>query len=262
MNGQRKYPSGYTFIQTLGEGSFGRVDKAIRNDDEEMVAIKFQKKIGQDYDDDFEEETRNLKDFANKCENLVCIDDYGTFNKKHYIVMEFLNGKDMDKYYEKKLRTRDGMRRNTPLLENHMRDLVGAVKLMHKKGYAHSDIKPNNIIIERNGQLHLVDLGAACYGKDKKTCSTVHTKGFVPEDTYRYLSCFECRKDGDIFAIAAVMLYLLDRNAFERFEESNFKDKEIVKKVIDKQSSKYFRKVLSILLADSKKKRKSIFRTL
>lgn len=255
---KKRYPHGYKFLKTLGEGAFGRVDKAIDESTNDIVAIKFQKKMGQDYDEDYKAEIDHLKAFSKQCDNLVCIQDNGMYDKKHFIVMDFIKGKEMDDYYHPLFRTQEQKNMATKMLETHIKDLVKTVKIMHRKGFAHSDIKPQNIIIDGNDVLHLVDLGAACKSSESE-CSTVHTTGFVPEDDYFYLTNFNKRKDGDIFAIAATLLSILDSNAMYRFENSNFTDERIVEEVIKNQSSPYLKKVLKLLISNN---RETLFKKL
>jgi fused-like protein len=250
---RKRFPPGYRYISTLGEGSFGRVVKAKDLTTNKIVAIKFQKISSFSQIQDYETEIKNLKAFSDNCQHSVCIIDHGVYDGKIYIVMEFINGKELDDYYSKKMH----LRHTEKQLEKHFKDIIKTVKYMHKKGYAHSDIKPANIVVDRKGIVHIVDLGAACH---RNPCSTVATSTYLAPDIEDYRDSLSHRKSGDIFAVGASLLDLVDSEALSELADTGFEDDYILDDVKSQVSSPYLKKVLS--LVSDKSTREKIWKTL
>jgi dual-specificity kinase len=229
--------SRYKTLSILGEGTFGKVIKAKDLKTNDIVAIKLQKKRFAS----FKDEIRIMKKIAKNCKNLVCIRDYGeTSDKKMYIVMDYIKGVELDQFYK----SRRTLSLKTDLLKKHFKTLVTTVKFLHDSGLSHSDIKPNNILIDENNKLHLVDLGGSC---DQYPCSSVYTEGFIPLDVQMNIRLLNYRQSGDKFAIGMTLLYILDSHAFEDFENSFFEDISIIEKVKSKLKSRYLKQILDLL---------------
>lgn len=75
----------------------------------------------------------------------------------HAIVMEKINGLNLREWMKK--------RRNKPISEelaiDWLKQLAEILSVVHQEQFFHRDIKPLNIMIKRNGQLVLIDFGAA-----------------------------------------------------------------------------------------------------
>ncbi len=69
-----------------------------------------------------------------------------------YIVMEYIEGKDLRQLRKKRPFTQDEVK-------NIIRDLIQALKVLHENEIYHLDLKPTNIIITKQGQLKLLDFG-------------------------------------------------------------------------------------------------------
>ena len=88
-------------------------------------------------------------------ENIVSVFDYGEFEGKPYIVMEYLKGEDL----------RDAIR-NTRLggMDDRLRialSIAQALDYVHSRAIVHRDIKPENIHIASSGKVKLMDFGIA-----------------------------------------------------------------------------------------------------
>jgi serine/threonine protein kinase len=103
--------------------------------------------------------------------------------------------------------------RDVVFIRNMMRQLVSAVYELHQMGYAHRDIKPDNIRFRSNGSLVLIDYdscelyeGQHTY-KTNHVCTTPYRDPYLfPPDvdlsaySYKYLDAFSC---------GSVFLYML-----------------------------------------------------
>ena len=126
-------------------------------------------------------------------------------NETAYIVMDFIEGETL----LKKLQREGPMDYNTCI--SLMTPIVQALAEVHKHGIIHRDISPDNIMVQSDGKLILLDLGAAkdldIQGKDGNVQSSqmVAKHGFSPVEQYG-----QAGKIGpwtDVYAMAATIYY-------------------------------------------------------
>ncbi len=86
-------------------------------------------------------------------ENIVSVFDFGEFEQRPYIVMEYLKGEDL----------RDAIRNNRAgNVQERTRiaaDLASALEYIHRQGIIHRDIKPENVHLDPSGRVKLMDFG-------------------------------------------------------------------------------------------------------
>src|ERR1700680_3776234 len=88
-------------------------------------------------------------------ENIVSVFDYGEFDGKPFIVMEYLKGEDLrDAIRNGHLR---GMNERLRIWMN----IAQALDYVHERAIIHRDIKPENIHIASGGKVKLMDFGIA-----------------------------------------------------------------------------------------------------
>ena len=126
-------------------------------------------------------------------------------NETAYIVMDFIEGETL----LKKLQREGPMDYGTCV--SLMTPIMQALSEVHKHGIIHRDISPDNIMVQNDGRLILLDLGAAkdldIQGKDGNLQSSqmVAKQGFSPVEQYG--------RDGkigswtDVYAMAATIYY-------------------------------------------------------
>jgi formylglycine-generating enzyme required for sulfatase activity/tRNA A-37 threonylcarbamoyl transferase component Bud32 len=88
-------------------------------------------------------------------ENIVSVFDYGEYNGKPFIVMEFLKGEDLREAIRG---SRLGAMNDRLRIALHIAD---ALNYVHGRAIVHRDIKPENIHIDPNGRVKLMDFGIA-----------------------------------------------------------------------------------------------------
>jgi eukaryotic-like serine/threonine-protein kinase len=153
----------YRIVRLLGEGGMGAVYEASRADDQfqQRVALKLVK--GAAYSDAV------LQRFRQERQILATLDhphiarllDGGlTPEGQPYFIMEYVDGKPIDKYCEEK---RLGIRVRLQLF----RDVCSAVQYAHQNLVVHRDLKPGNILVTPDGQVKLLDFGIAKLLRDQ-----------------------------------------------------------------------------------------------
>ena len=88
-------------------------------------------------------------------ENIVKILDAGVYENTPYIVMEYIEERDL----EYLIKSRGKLSVSEAL--SIFGQLLSALSYVHSKGIIHRDIKPKNILIDKNGKAKLTDFGIA-----------------------------------------------------------------------------------------------------
>ncbi|MFN7936420.1 MAG: protein kinase [Bryobacteraceae bacterium] len=149
--------AGYRLTELIGEGGTARVYRAERIDGQfrKVTAVKLLKAgiFGEDIRRRFLRERQLLADLDHP--NIIRLLDGGvTPDGRPYIVMEFVDGVPITQYaHDAALSPVDRL--------SLMRQAVNAIAYAHRKGVIHRDIKPGNILVNREGQVKLLDFGIA-----------------------------------------------------------------------------------------------------
>merc|ERR1711939_1018351 len=147
----------YQRLEKVGEGTYGVVYRSRNTETGEIVALK---KIRLEAEDEGVPSTaireisllREMKD-----DNVVKLYDIVHSDTKLYLVFEFL---DLDlKRYMEKVGSGDGM--GPDIVKKFSYQLVKGVNYLHSRRILHRDLKPQNLLIDRTGNLKLADFGLA-----------------------------------------------------------------------------------------------------
>ncbi|MGB0715616.1 MAG: protein kinase domain-containing protein [Phycisphaerae bacterium] len=142
---------GYHIVKEVGRGRFGVVYKAWRTKDEPaMVALKILSDPGDMEISRFEREIAVLQRIQSP--GIVRCVDSGSHGELFYLVMDFVKGKHLDAYVKEEAKT----------LEDKLRvfqKVCLAVAEAHEQGVIHRDIKPKNILVDDQGDPHVLDFG-------------------------------------------------------------------------------------------------------
>ncbi len=200
----------YEILELIGSGGMANVYKARCHRLNRLVAVKILKSDladNADFRRRFRDESRAVAQLSHA--NIVSVYDVSTSGDTEYIVMELIDGITLKQYMER--RGRMDWRESLHFITQIMRGLSHA----HSRGIIHRDIKPQNIMVLRDGSVKVADFGIACLANANQTL-TQEALGSV-----HYISPEQARGDridarSDIYS-AGVVLYemLTGRLPFE-----------------------------------------------
>ena len=155
----------------------------------------------------FKKEASRLATLRHK--NLVRVYEWFEENGTVYYVMDFIEGETL----------RDKLNREGVLPEslvmNYLQQLLSALQVVHKKNIWHLDIKPENIMVDRNNLVYLIDFGASKHIEQSNSTLTTssmlaYTPGYFPPEqstvTMKNIGAWT-----DIYALGATLYNLLTR---------------------------------------------------
>lgn len=192
----------YEIIEKAGTGGMADVYKAKDNRLNRYVAIKVLK---QEYSLDtkfvtkFRAEAQSVAGLTHP--NIVAVYDVGDENGLYYIVMEFVEGITLKKYIEHKGKL--DIKESLGIAIQIAQGLLAA----HDNHIIHRDIKPQNIIISREGKVKVTDFGIA-----KATSSNTITSNVM--GSVHYISPEQARggfsdEKSDIYSLGITMYEML-----------------------------------------------------
>ena len=200
----------YEIIELIGSGGMANVYKAKCHRLNRMVAVKILKSDMAENEEirrRFRDESRAVAQLSHA--NIVSVYDVSSSGDTEYIVMELIDGITLKQYMER--RGQMDWRESLHFIMQIMRALEHA----HSRGIIHRDIKPQNIMVLRDGSVKVADFGIACLQNNAQTL-TQDALGSV-----HYISPEQARGEhidarSDIYS-AGVVLYemLTGRLPFE-----------------------------------------------
>jgi len=200
----------YEILERIGTGGMAVVYKAKCHRLNRLVAIKILKSDlaqNEDFRRRFNAESQAVAQLSHP--NIVSVYDVSRGGDVEYIVMELIDGITLKQYMEK--RGQLNWRESLHFITQIMRGLSHA----HSRGIVHRDIKPQNVMVLRDGSVKVADFGIACLENSAQTL-TQEALGSV-----HYISPEQARGDrtdarSDIYS-AGVVLYemLTGRLPFE-----------------------------------------------
>ena len=193
----------YEILERIGTGGMAVVYKAKCHRLNRLVALKILKSdLAQDEDfrRRFNAESQAVAQLSHP--NIVSVYDVSRGGDTEYIVMELIDGITLKQYMEK--RGQLNWRESLHFITQIMRGLSHA----HSRGIVHRDIKPQNVMVLRDGSVKVADFGIACLENSAQTL-TQEALGSV-----HYISPEQARGErtdarSDIYSSGVVMYEML-----------------------------------------------------
>ena len=193
----------YEILELIGRGGMANVYKAKCHRLDRLVAVKIlHSDLAQnaDFRRRFMDESRAVAQLSHP--NIVSVYDVSCSDDVDYIVMELIDGVTLKQYMER--RGQMDWREALHFITQIMRGLSHA----HSRGVIHRDIKPQNIMVLRDGSVRVADFGIACLADQGQTL-TQETLGSV-----HYISPEQARGDrpdarSDIYSSGVVLYEML-----------------------------------------------------
>lgn len=157
----KETPSNFQTIKVIGKGAFGEVKLVQRKSDGKIYALKSLIKTEMFKRDQLAHVRAERDIMADSKDNPWLVKLHASFQDSAYLylLMEFLPGGDlMTMLIKYEIFSED-------ITRFYMAELVMAIEAVHKLGFLHRDIKPDNILLDRGGHVKLTDFGLSTGGK-------------------------------------------------------------------------------------------------
>ncbi|MCA9036004.1 MAG: protein kinase [Planctomycetaceae bacterium] len=195
----------FNLVDKVGVGAFGNVYRAYDKTLDRTVAVKIPRK-GQLLPEETEQFLREARTAAQlRHPGIVSVHEVGRDGDRIFIVSDFIDGLTLSDYLT-------GMRPTVREAVELAIKVARSLHYAHEQGVIHRDLKPGNIMLDRNNEPHLMDFGLA---KREAGEITITMDGQVL-GTPAYMSPEQARGEGhhadrrsDIHALGVILFELL-----------------------------------------------------
>ena len=208
MNEEEKYigqmlDDRYEILETIGEGGMAIVFRALDHRLNRYVAVKIMREEmakDEEFRRRFCAESHAVAMLSNP--NIVSVYDASHSDEREFIVMELISGITLKQYMDKKGAL------DWKEVVHFSKQITRALAHAHERGIIHRDIKPQNIMLLRDGTLKVADFGIAAlenevYENNGQTIGSIH---YIAPEQARGLSP-DARSD--IYSLGVVMYEML-----------------------------------------------------
>lgn len=188
----------YEIISAIGSGGMSYVYKAKDVTLKRLVAVKVLK-------EEYSRDANIVAKFAREAEaagglshpNVVSVYDVGEQFGTYYIIMELVEGFTLKKYIEKK-----GKMSQHDAVQVTMQVARG-LNAAHEQGIIHRDVKPQNIMVSKDGKIKVTDFGIARINDTQ--ISGVNTMGSVHYISPEQARGGVCDERSDIYSLGITL---------------------------------------------------------
>src|SRR5262245_52232366 len=196
----------YEVVDRIGRGGMGVVFKAKDPRIGRQVAIKLLSVHDESLRDRFVQEAQSVGNLAHR--NIVTIFDFGEHEGQSYIVMEYVEGVTLAEQIHEVVPI--PLWRKLEIVE----ELASGLDYAHNKGIVHRDVKPANVMTDRDGLVKILDFGIARVGNISMTQAgmILGTPNYMSPEQFE---SGRVDRRSDIFSVGVLLYELLTyRKAF------------------------------------------------
>ena len=167
--------------------------------------------------------------------------DYFTLNGLVYLVLEYIDGQDLERLLEQR-----GGPFPEQLLRGWASEICNVLVTLHDNQpdpIIFRDLKPSNIMLRSTGQVALVDFGIARTIQGRQRGTMIGTEGYAPPEQYRGIA--DAR--GDIYALGATLHHLATNSDPRQETPFTFHDRPV--RALNPEIGEHFAAVVTKMLA-------------
>jgi serine/threonine-protein kinase len=211
LNTGSTFAGRYQIIEELGKGGMGRVYKVFDTRIKEKIALKLIKpEIASDKEtiERFNNELRLTRKIRHK--NICQMYDLGEAEGIHFITMEYVPGEEL----KNMIRMSKSM--SVGAAVNIARQVCEGLAEAHRLGVVHRDLKPGNIMIDREGDVRIMDFGVARTLKEKGVTGAGVIIGTPEYMSPEQVEGKEIDQQADLYALGIILYEMVTgRRPFE-----------------------------------------------
>ena len=216
----------YILKEQIGEGYFGKVQKAINKETKKEYAVKVinKSKLSLKNYKLIKHETNIMKLLHHP--HIVSLEDYFEDDEYIYIIMELLSGGDLLEFVGNK---EEYLSEKTAA--KIIKEISKGIKYMNLFGLIHRDLKPENIVLSKKEDiksLKIIDFGLTkTLGYDEKTNEALGTITYLAPEVFTHKPY---NHKVDIWSIGIILYFLLSGSL--PFDDEKLDENIIGKKVV------------------------------
>lgn len=211
---------GYKLTKHLGNGAHAAIHLGVDLRTGEKVAIKTIVRRGADDDRFLAQAETEFKiagqlssPYLRRCRDLIRVRTW-LKTTKMYLIMDYAEGETLEHHPPSRLRRVPGI----------FIKVAEGLHALHKAGFVHADIKPNNIIMGAHGELKIIDFGQSCPLGFRKERVQGTPDYIAPEQVARH----PLDQRTDVFNLGATMYWVVTRRPFNTVLPSRSNKEKLV----------------------------------
>ncbi|MEZ6071990.1 MAG: serine/threonine-protein kinase [Pirellulales bacterium] len=141
--------------------------------------------------------------------NIVKVYDVDNDGNNHFIVMEFVDGYDLQELVE-----HAGKSLPVATVVEYIRQAAEGLSHAHELGMVHRDIKPANLLVDQEGTIKILDMGLARFDDETEASLTLaHGENVLGTADYlapeQAINSHDVDARADIYSLGCTMYFLL-----------------------------------------------------